>query len=169
MSHEITITQLEELQPEILQQLNKLIIDVVEDGASIGFLPPMAAVEASAFWQDVLAPGVLLWVALEGETIVGTVQLHFVLKPNAPHRAEIAKLMVHPEHRRKGIARLLMDTAEQAAAANGRTLLVLDTREGDPSNLLYQSRGFVEAGKIPDYVISGDGKMSATVIYYKHQ
>ncbi|MNN93957.1 Acetyltransferase [compost metagenome] len=96
-------------------------------------------------------------------------QLHPVSKPNAPHRAEIAKLMVHPEQRRKGIARMLMETAEQAAAACGRTLLVLDTREGDPSNLLYQSRGFVEVGKIPDYVISGDGEMSATVIYYKHQ
>ncbi|OKP78816.1 GCN5 family acetyltransferase [Paenibacillus helianthi] len=169
MNHEITITQLEELQPETLQQLNKLIIDVVEDGASIGFLPPLGAEEAGTYWQGVLAPGILLWVAMEGESIVGTVQLHPVIKPNAPHRAEIAKLMVHPGHRRKGIARLLMDSAEQAAAANGRTLLVLDTREGDPSNLLYQSRGFVEAGKIPDYVISGDGKMSATVIYYKHQ
>ncbi|OKP83590.1 GCN5 family acetyltransferase [Paenibacillus sp. P3E] len=169
MNHEITIAQLEELQPEILQQLNKLIIDVVENGASIGFLPPLGAEEAGTYWQGVLAPGIMLWVAMEGESIVGTVQLHPVIKPNAPHRAEIAKLMVHPEHRRKGIARLLMDSAEQAAAANGRTLLVLDTREGDPSNLLYQSRGFVEAGKIPDYVISGDGKMSATVIYYKHQ
>ncbi|OKP94693.1 GNAT family N-acetyltransferase [Paenibacillus sp. P32E] len=169
MNHEITITQLEELQPETLQQLNKLIIDVVEDGASIGFLPPLGAEEAGTYWQGVLAPGILIWVAMEGESIVGTVQLHPVIKPNAPHRAEIAKLMVHPEHRRKGIARLLMDSAEQAAAANGRTLLVLDTREGDPSNLLYQSRGFVEAGKIPDYVISGDGEMSATVIYYKHQ
>ncbi|MNR57476.1 Acetyltransferase [compost metagenome] len=60
-----------------------------------------------------------------------------------------------------------METAEQAAAEHGRTLIILDTREGDPSNLLYQSRGYVEAGKIPDYVISADGGMDATVIYYK--
>ncbi|MBW4081497.1 GNAT family N-acetyltransferase [Paenibacillus sp. S150] len=169
MSRKIAIMRLEELQPELVQQLNKLIIDVVEDGASIGFLPPMAVEEASAYWQRVPAPGVLLWAATEKDTIAGTVQLHLVSKPNAPHRAEIAKLMVHPEHRRKGIARMLMDTAEQAAAADGRTLLVLDTREGDPSNLLYQSRGFVEAGKIPNYVVSGDGEMSATVIYYRYQ
>ncbi|CQR53377.1 GNAT family N-acetyltransferase [Paenibacillus riograndensis] len=169
MNHEITIKRLEELQPEIIQQLNTLIIDVVADGASIGFLSPLAAEEAEAYWRGVLAPGVLLWVAQEGDSIVGTVQLHPESKPNSPHRAEIAKLMVHPEHRRKGIARMLMETAEQAAVAGGRTLLVLDTREGDPSNLLYQSRGFVEVGKIPDYVINSDGEMSATVIYYKHQ
>ncbi|KAI7261292.1 hypothetical protein KC345_g9798 [Hortaea werneckii] len=151
------------------QELSLLLIDVVEDGASIGFLPPLGQAEAAAYWQNVHGPGVRLWVTLEGDTITGTVQLHLVLKPNAPHRAEIAKLMVHPAHRRKGIAGRLLETAEQAAAAEGRTLLVLDTREGDPSNQLYQSRGYVEAGKIPNYVFSANGEMDATVIYYKQQ
>ncbi|CAH1216353.1 Acetyltransferase [Paenibacillus auburnensis] len=167
MNQLITVKFVEALQPETVRQLTPLLIDVVEDGASIGFLPPLAKDAASAYWQGVPGPGVLLWVAMEGDTIVGTVQLHLVLKPNAPHRAELAKLMVHPGHRRKGIAGLLIETAEQAAAEHGRTLIILDTREGDPSNLLYQSRGYVEAGKIPDYVISADGGMDATVIYYK--
>ncbi len=167
MNQLITVKLVEALQPETVRQLTPLLIDVVEDGASIGFLPPLAENAASAYWQGVPGPGVLLWVAMEGDTIVGTVQLHLVLKPNAPHRAELAKLMVHPGHRRKGIAGLLIETAEQAAAEHGRTLIILDTREGDPSNLLYQSRGYVEAGKIPDYVISADGGMDATVIYYK--
>ncbi|WP_019913074.1 GNAT family N-acetyltransferase [Paenibacillus sp. HW567] len=169
MNQNITISLLEELQPEILQQLSKLLIDVVEDGASIGFLPPLTIEDASAYWRGVHGPGVLLWAAFERGTIVGTVQLHSVSKPNGAHRAEIAKLMVHPQHRRKGIAGMLMDTAEQAAAANGRTLLVLDTREGDPSNLLYQSRGFVKAGIIPEYAISHNGSKTGTVFYYKHQ
>ncbi|WP_054939151.1 GNAT family N-acetyltransferase [Paenibacillus ihuae] len=167
MNQVITVKLVEALQPETVRQLTPLLIDVVEDGASIGFLPPLAENAASTYWQGVPGPGVLLWFAMEGDTIVGTVQLHLVLKPNAPHRAELAKLMVHPGHRRKGIAGLLIETAEQAAAEHGRTLIILDTREGDPSNLLYQSRGYVEAGKIPDYVISADGGMDATVIYYK--
>lgn len=169
MRHEITIALLDELQPEIARQLDQLLIDVVEDGASIGFLPPLAVEDASAYWRGVLGPDVLLWVALEGEAVVGTVQLHCVSKPNGAHRAEIAKLMVHPKHRRKGIAGMLMDAAEQAAAADGRTLLVLDTREGDPSNLLYQSRGFKQAGIIPEYAISHNGEKTGTVFYYKHQ
>lgn len=169
MDHETKIVLLPELTPEMEQELSLLLIDVVEDGASIGFLPPLGQAEAAAYWQQVHGPGVRLWLALEGDTVTGTVQLHLVLKPNAPHRAEIAKLMVHPAHRRKGIAGRLLETAEQAAAAEGRTLLVLDTREGDPSNLLYQSRGYVEVGKIPDYVFSANGEMDATVIYYKQQ
>ncbi|MNW08796.1 hypothetical protein D3C71_2056450 [compost metagenome] len=62
-----------------------------------------------------------------------------------------------------------METAEQAAAAADRTLLVLDTREGDPSNLLYQSRGFTEAGRIPNFALSAQGGKDTTVIYYKNQ
>lgn len=168
MNEVITVQLLESLQPAAERELSTLLIDVVQDGASIGFLPPLTEEEASAYWQGVHGPGVLVWAAFEGNTIVGTVQLHLVLKPNAPHRAELAKLMVHPQHRRKGIARLLIETAEQAAAGLGRTLIVLDTREGDPSNLLYQSRGYIEAGKIPEYCLSADGGMDATVIYYKH-
>ncbi|QUL56004.1 GNAT family N-acetyltransferase [Paenibacillus tritici] len=169
MGHELKIVSFQELSPQLVQQLSSLLIAVVEDGASIGFLPPLGQEEAAAYWQNVPGSAVRLWAALEGDTIVGSVQLHVVLKPNAPHRAEIAKLMVHPAHRRKGIAGALLETAEQAAAAGGRTLLVLDTREGDPSNLLYQSRGYIEAGRIPDYVISASGGMDATVIYYKQQ
>lgn len=167
MSQNISIIPLHELSPKTEEQLVNLLIEVVEDGASIGFLPPLSAEEASAYWKEVLAPEVRLWAALEGGTVVGTIQLHLVTKANGRHRAEIAKLMVHPGHRRKGIAGRLMETAERAAAAEERTLLVLDTREGDPSNLLYQSFGFTEAGRIPNFARSAGGELHATVLYYK--
>jgi ribosomal protein S18 acetylase RimI-like enzyme len=167
MSAEITITLVETLTAEIEQGLSEMLVRVVDEGASIGFLPPLAYEEALAYWRGVLGPGVLLWIALEGGTIAGTIQLQLAGKANAQHRAEIAKLMVHPDYRRKGIAGLLMDVAEAAAEAEGRELLILDTREGDPSNLLYQSRGFLEAGRIPYFAQSGDGRLHTTVLYYK--
>lgn len=167
MKHEITVRLLESLNSSYEQELSELLIEVVGDGASIGFLPPLSIDEAKTYWRNVLSPGVLLWVALENERIVGTVQLHRASKANALHRAEVAKLMVHPEHRRKGIAGLLMETVENAAVTHKRELIVLDTRAGDPSNLLYQARGFVEAGRIPGYARNGDGGLDTTVIYYK--
>lgn len=167
MNHEIIVRSLSSLDSIYEQELSELLIEVVGDGASIGFLPPLVLDEAIAYWRSVLSSGVLLWVAVEHGRIVGTVQLHLASKANALHRAEVAKLMVHPEHRRKGIAGLLMETAENAAAANDRELIVLDTREGDPSNLLYQARGFIEAGRIPNYARNGDGRLDTTVIYYK--
>lgn len=167
MKHTISIIQADVLTPDWERGLSELLVEVVEDGASVGFLPPLKPEEAAAYWRGVLAPDVQLWVAMDGDRVAGTVQLQLASKANARHRAEIAKLMVHPRHRRKGIAALLMDSAEAAAEADGRSLLVLDTRAGDPSNLLYQSRGFTEAGSIPHYARSANGELHATVFYYK--
>ncbi len=161
------IAQEEHLDEGRRRQLARLLVEVVADGASVGFLPPLAEAEADAYWHNVPAANVRLWTAcLDGE-IVGSVQLHLAEKANGLHRAEIAKLMVHPGARRRGLARKLIETAENAARAEGRSLLVLDTREGDPSNRLYRSLGYEEAGRIPDYARSEDGRLDATVLYFK--
>jgi ribosomal protein S18 acetylase RimI-like enzyme len=162
--------------PALLPQLVELLQQNVDAGASIGFLPPMPAAEAEAYWRSVEEalrnPYRLMLVAVTsdpeiGEQVVGSVQLDLVAKPNAPHRAEVIKLIVAPTARRQGIGRALMQAIEAGARALGRTTLVLDTRQGDPSELLYSSLGYVRVGAIPQYVISENGAMSATVIYYK--
>ncbi|WP_028594268.1 GNAT family N-acetyltransferase [Paenibacillus assamensis] len=149
------------------EELADLLVQVVENGASIGFLPPLSFAEARNYWANILAPDVRLWIAVWSGRVVGTVQLHLCGKPNGNHRAEIAKLMTSPQHRRLGVGRALMRTAEEAAWSDGRTLLVLDTREGDPSNLLYRSIGYQQAGIIPSFARSASGNLDATVLYYK--
>lgn len=161
------IEELTDLDTEDANGLTKLLVDVVEDGASIGFLPPLDPHVARVYWSMVLGDHVRLWVARLNGDIVGSVQLHLVAKQNGRHRAEIAKLMVHPSSQRKGIGRSLMHAAEARAREEKRSLLVLDTREGDPSNGLYASLGYTEAGKIPDYAESADGKLDASVFYFK--
>ncbi|WP_454861607.1 GNAT family N-acetyltransferase [Peribacillus frigoritolerans] len=148
-----------------LNELSDLLVQVVDDGASIGFLPSMKQSEAVDYWgsRDVI----LLVAKLQGK-IVGSVQLHLCSKQNGGHRAEIAKLMTHTGYRRNGIGRSLMLEAEKKAKQEGRTLLVLDTREGDPSNLLYTSLGYIQAGRIPDYAKSANGEFQPTIFYYKN-
>lgn len=167
MNSAFTIMEVDPLESETHHQLTELLIRVVEDGASVGFLPPLSYDEASAYWEDVLGPGVTLWVAVQDGQAIGTVQLQCAMKANGRHRAEVAKLMVDPASRRGGIGRALMLHLEPKAKAEGRTLLVLDTREGDPSNKLYQSLGYIQAGIIPDYAISSNGQLDGTVLYYK--
>ncbi len=157
----------QELDASSLQQLAQLLISVVEDGASIGFLPPLSAEEALEYWRGATQPGVLLWTAWKGEKLCGTVQLQLCTKANGRHRAEVAKLMVHPAERNQGIARALMSRLEARAEQEERRLLVLDTRTGDPSNQLYLSLGYQVVGTIPGYALSASGDKDATTIYYK--
>jgi len=163
----VEIREAPSLTPAEYAQLEELLVAVVDDGASIGFLPPLARDVAAAYWRGVFGPGVLLLLAVDEGRIVGSVQLHLCLRPNGAHRAEVAKLMVHPSARRRGIARQLLDRLEGVARREARSLLVLDTREGDPSNDLYRRLGYVERGRIPRYVVSEDGSFAATVLYSK--
>ncbi|MDF2659775.1 MAG: GCN5-related N-acetyltransferase [Paenibacillus sp.] len=167
MQMDVTIVPLHSVRSRI-NELAELLIRVVEDGASVGFMPPLSAEEATRYWEGVPGPDVVLYAALAGGRVAGSVQLHVCTKPNGSHRAEIAKLMTHPDYRRHGIGRRLMLQAEAKAAELGRTLLVLDTREGDPSNRLYSSIGYTRAGRIPGYARSADGELHATVYYYKN-
>lgn len=157
------ITTIEECKMELVD----LLIQVVQSDASIGFLPPLSKAESERYWDGVVGPDVILFIATLNNVVVGTVQLHLCAKQNGSHRAEIAKLMTHPDYQRKGIGRLLMQKAEQRAKQEGRTLIVLDTREGDVSNQLYASIGYIQAGRIPGYAISANGERDATVFYYK--
>jgi ribosomal protein S18 acetylase RimI-like enzyme len=60
-----------------------------------------------------------------------------------------------------------MQRAEEIAQKEGRSTIVLDTREGDPSNLLYSSLGYFLAGSIPNYAKSANGELHVTNYYYK--
>lgn len=149
------------------EKLSELLMQVVEDGASVGFLPPLDRTEANHYWESVIQPEVILYIATVNEEIAGTIQLHLSGKENGKHRAEIAKLMTSPNFRRMGIGRALMEKAEERAKHENRSLIVLDTREGDPSNALYQSLNYIEVGRIPHFARSADGELHATVFYYK--
>ncbi len=163
----VTTDQLTQYIPNLIT----LLQDVVEHGASVGFLPPLSEEEARAYWMDVAAalrgPHRIMLIAHDGASLLGTVQLDLASRTNASHRAEVIKLMVHPDSQRRGIGRALMQAIEAEAKLAGRTTLILDTRLGDPSERLYTSLGYVAAGTIPNYARSADGSLHATVLMYK--
>ena len=156
---------------EKLADLVELLQDAVDSGASVGFLPPLSREAASDYWRsvfaDVDAGHRLLLGAVEGARLVGSVQLELALKPNAAHRAEVQRLLVHRSARRRGVAEQLMRQLHELARECGRTLLVLDTRQGDPAELLYQKLGYARGGVIPGYARSSTGSLDATAFYYR--
>jgi ribosomal protein S18 acetylase RimI-like enzyme len=136
--------------------LTEILHASVMAGASINFVMPYAAADAARFWTDKVLPGLkggtlVVMVARVGGRVAGTVQLDCDTPPNQPHRAELRKLIVHPDFRNRGIARRLMAEIEQVAAARGRDLITLDTRAGDKAEPLYASLGYVTVGIVPGY------------------
>ncbi len=158
---------------ERLTELGALLQACVQAGASVGFVQPHAAADSAAFWRDAVLPAVragtrLLLVAQRDGALLGTVQLDTATPPNQRHRAEVAKLLVHPAARRQGIARALMAELERRAVALGRSLITLDTRSGDAAETLYAALGYRAAGRIPGYCRHPlEARLESTTVMYK--
>ena len=157
-----------------LTQLGEMLHAVVHDGASIGFVLPFSEVEAKVFWTEKVRPEVAenrrhLFVARLGGTIAGSVQLTHAMPANQPHRVDVNKLMVHPDCRRRGIAKLLMTALEETARTMARSLITLDTRTGDKAEPLYAAIGYVTAGIIPNFCRDAvdAARLDPTTVMYK--
>jgi GNAT superfamily N-acetyltransferase len=150
--------------------LAEVLLDVVDGGASVGFMHPLTEATAEEFWRQVgeaVAAGRRgLLVAEDAAGIVGTVQLVYAQPENQPHRADVSKMLVHRRARRQGIGAALMRAVEELAQEAGRTLLVLDTASADAERI-YARAGWQRVGAIPAYALLPDGAPCATVLFYR--
>ncbi len=180
--HDATDIVIEEWRPDLapaaavdadLEMLSDLLHAVVHGGAGVSFFVPFSIDDARAFWRDKVLPAVrartrrVVVARLQGR-LVGTVQLDLAVPPNQQHRAEVAKMLVHPDSRRRGIARAVMTALEAIARSEGRTLLTLDTVTGSHAEPLYRSLGYVTVGVIPGYARGSlTPELESTTIMYK--
>jgi ribosomal protein S18 acetylase RimI-like enzyme len=155
-----------------LDGLAGVLADCVAGGASVSFMAPFSHEQAREVFEgyagEVEHGRRVLLAAVDDGRVVGTVQVLLALPPNQPHRAEIAKLLVHRAARKRGIARQLMERAEVEARAEGKTLLVLDTVTGDDAERLYERLGYMKVGVIPGYALYPDGRPCDTTVFFKN-
>jgi GNAT superfamily N-acetyltransferase len=151
--------------------LTDVLIDCVAGGASVSFMWPLTRSKAQRYWRSMCASAlrgerVLLVAEDAGGAIVGTVQLVPAVAENQPHRADLAKMLVHRRARCRGVGAALLAAAEGEARAAGRTLLVLDTASAEAERL-YLRYGWQHCGQIPAYALRPDGRPCATTICFK--
>ena len=166
----LEVRRLDAVSEPQLQALADVLVDCVEGGASVSFMLPMTRAKALAFWRKV-ADGAargerVLLVAEDAQGLVGTVQLILDQPENQPHRADVAKMLVHRRARRRGAGAALMGAAEAEARRAGKTLLVLDTSD-DTAARLYARMGWLAAGTIPRYALLPEGGECATTYFYR--
>ncbi len=166
-----TLQRLHKVDDAQIEGLVDVLIDCVKGGASVSFMWPLTRERARSFWQRV-ARGVaagerVLVIAEDAEGVCGTVQLILDQPENQPHRADLAKMLVHRRARRRGLGAALMRAAEAAARDCGKTLLVLDTASDDAERL-YEREGWVRVGVIPGYALLPHGGPCATTYFYRN-
>lgn len=173
MSEQVHIQILDAAQAQAnVAALADVLTDCVAGGASVSFMWPLPRERALQFWQGV-ADGVareerILLVARDDSgDILGTVQLITAMPDNQPHRADVAKMLVHRKGRRRGIAQALMAAVEKAAIAEGKTVLVLDTVTGGDAERLYERAGWQKVGVVPNYALMPDGEFCGTTFFHK--
>jgi GNAT superfamily N-acetyltransferase len=159
------------LDDALCDGLADVLIDCVEGGASVSFMHPLTRDRAVAFWHHVAA-GVAaghraVLIAEDAQGICGTVQLVLDQPENQPHRADLAKMLVHRRSRRRGLGAVLMRAAEATARDCGKTLLVLDAVTGGDAARLYERLGWVCVGDIPNYALMPDGEPCGTTYFYR--
>ena len=160
-------------EAELVPALADILIDCVAGGASVNFMWPLAQDKARAFWHGVIDSArrgeriVLVAEEVNSGSIVGTVQVVFAVPDNQPHRADVAKMLVHRRARRRGVGAALIRAAEAAAREAGRTLLVLDTVTGGDAERLYARQGWQRLGVIPGYALWPNGGLCDTTYFYK--
>lgn len=152
--------------------LARILSTTVAGGGALGFVEPLPSDDARRWFEEDVFPRVqrderVLFGAFVDEALMGSVQLLLALPPNQRHRAEIAKMMVHPSARRQGLGKRLLQAALDEARRRAKRLVTLDTRTGGGAEKLYAQMGFRTVGVIPEYALDPDGKaLHGTTIMY---
>src|SRR5205814_4386596 len=116
---------------EHADELAEVLLDAMAGGASVSFMADFTRGQAVTYWrgiaEEIESGRRVVFVAGDFD---GTAQLIVDAPPNQPHRAELAKMLVHRRARRRGLGRALFEAVESEARRRGKTLLTFDTMSG---------------------------------------
>lgn len=89
----------------------------------------------------------------------------FILARIIADEAEVLTIATHPDHRRQGMARALLQRFHQAARARGATTAFLEVAaDNTPALTLYLAAGYAQAGLRRRYYDRADGPAADALI-----
>ena len=165
-----TVELVESLNSNDLHDLCDAAEAAIIDGGGFGWLRPPPRQTLEAYWKGVLLiPERMLFVARLDGVVAGSCQIQ---KPPRNNEAQgfacnLTTNFLAPWSRGHGLARQLIEIAEQHARAAGYRVLNLDVRETQRAAIrLYETLGYVKFGEHPFYAFAGDRYVRGA-FYYK--
>ncbi|QWF83040.1 GNAT family N-acetyltransferase [Amycolatopsis sp. CA-230715] len=156
----VTMTRVTELDDALVAELHRILVDLVRDGAPLGWLEPPSFEEIAALLGDVVAAAGkgdagLVVARADGELAGLGYWRRYTRPTNRPH-ADLERVAVAGNAQGKGVGRALTTALVADARAAGVEILTLDARGDNETALgLYRSIGFTEYGRLPDFVAVG--------------
>lgn len=133
--------QIEPLRPGDVDALHALQLEVMADPWS-----------AESSRSELAHPDALGWIARRDAEVVG-----FLLGRKIPGQLQVMAMGVAPGLRRQGVGRALLERAATASRVSGCSAIVLELRATNvAARTLYESAGFVVAGRRPRYYPGGE-------------
>jgi acetyltransferase len=131
------------------EALADLLLDALDAGPALGFLPGLSVEAARRYWRDVegaVRTGRrVLVAALHDGALVGVAQLVLAGGPDEDG-AEVRAMIVARRARRLGIGSVLVRALEAEARVLGRDRLVADTDPGSGAEELVRDLGYARDG-----------------------
>ncbi len=140
---------------------HRVVEAVMQLGGAVGWVHVPTHTE-TAEWltgiaAEVAAGRTRMAVVSVGGRVEALGRWSWYAKPAVGVNGEILQVMVHPDGRAQGLARLLVGTLVDDARAHGVETLTLDVRGNNHAAMaLYESFGFEVSGRLPDFVAVGD-------------
>lgn len=156
--------------PALHAEVHRVLAAVVELGGAVGWTHVPSSAETAAWLESELAiaaagRGGVAVVRSGGRVEALGVWARFD-SPVTGQNAEVRKVMVHPDARGRGLAREVTLALEADAAAHGVEVLLLDARGNNHgAHALYESLGWTEYGRIPDFIAIGDDRWDRVCFY----
>lgn len=167
----ITIELIDEsLSISDLNDLCDATDSAIEAGGGFGWVELPARDILERYWQGVVTmPARKLIVGRLDGAICGTAQI--TMPPNnnqaQEHAAQLSSIFVAPWARQYGLARMILEHAEEVAREAHFTVLNMDMRETQEAAIaLCESMGYVHIGSHPFYARVG-GEYIPGRYYYK--
>jgi ribosomal protein S18 acetylase RimI-like enzyme len=163
----ITPLTTESLTLGMVRGVHALLGDLVQDGAALGWVVPPTPDEVAdllnalvaASELDVAEPEASSACVVDGSNVVGFGCWQRYGRPTHRPHADLTYLAVARAHQRQGVGAELLDYLIDRARVTHVEQLTLDSR-GDNvgAHALWRSRGFVEYGRLVDFVAVGENR-----------
>ena len=152
-------------------RLGELLIDSVHHGASIGFLDPLTAGDADAYWLRIERAVAEAWSCSSPprstRPVTGPSSSTSTRCPTSPIGRPSASCSSSPRPGGGGSAKRSWRSSSESPLERGRWLLTLDTATAEAVRLYERYAAGARPGAIPDYAMNPDRSLTPTTFYWK--